>query len=192
MSQTLMQLLYLLPPVFLLWRSFYTGGGAAALLVPILIVASGQLGGGLAWLAVSGEDAPDLIASAPVPPGRVLRAKTEAVLGGIAMVFGPFVAVLAIAAPFAALIAFGGVVIAAGSATAIQFWFRTQARRSLFRRRQTSSRVATFAEALSSIGWAGTGAFAATGTWLAVIPGSLVLAIVAGAWLISPARRATA
>jgi ABC-2 type transport system permease protein len=189
---SLMQLLYLLPPVFLLWRSFYTGGGAAALLVPILIVASGQLGGGLAWLAVSGEDAPDLIASAPVPPGRVLRAKTEAVLGGIAMVFGPFVAVLAIAAPFAALIAFGGVVIAAGSATAIQFWFRTQARRSLFRRRQTSSRVATFAEALSSIGWAGTGAFAATGTWLAVIPGSLVLAIVAGAWLISPARRATA
>jgi ABC-2 type transport system permease protein len=192
MSQTLMQLLYLLPPVFLLWRSFYAGGGAAGLLVPILIVASGQLGGGLAWLAVSGEDAPDLIASAPVAPGRVLRAKTEAVLGGIAMVFGPFVAVLAMAAPFAALIAFGGVVIAAGSATAIQFWFRTQARRSRFRQRQTSSRVATFAEALSSIGWAGTGAFAATGTWLAVIPGLFVLAIVAGAWTISPARRATA
>jgi ABC-2 type transport system permease protein len=63
--------------------------------VPILIVAAGQLGGGLAWLAVSGEDAPDLIASAPVPAGRVLRAKTEAVLGGIAVIFGPFVAVLA-------------------------------------------------------------------------------------------------
>ncbi len=82
--------------------------------------------------------------------------------------------------------------IAAGSATAIQFWFRTQARRSLFRRRQTSSRVATFAEALSSIGWAGTGALAATGTWLAVIPGLMVLAIVGGAWMISPARRAAA
>ena len=67
--------------------------------MPVLIVAAGQLGGGLAWLAVSGEDAPDLIASAPVPPGRVLRAKTEAVLGGIAMVLAPFVAVLAIASP---------------------------------------------------------------------------------------------
>jgi ABC-2 type transport system permease protein len=192
MSQTLMQLLYLLPPVFLLWRSFYAGGGASGLLVPILIVASGQLGGGLAWLAVSGEDAPDLIASAPVPASRVLRAKTEAVLGGIAMVFVPFVVILAIAAPFPALIALGGVAVAAGSATAIQFWFRTQARRSLFRRRQTSSRVATFAEALSSIGWAGTGALAATGTWIAVIPGCIVLSIVAGAWAISPARRATA
>jgi ABC-2 type transport system permease protein len=116
----------------------------------------------------------------------VLRAKTEAVLGGVAVVFGPFVIALGIAAPFAALVALAGVVIAAGSATAIQFWFRTQARRSLFRRRQTSSRVATIAEALSSTGWAGTGELAATGTWLAVLPGVVVLAIVAGTWMISP------
>jgi ABC-2 type transport system permease protein len=188
MSQTLMQLLYLLPPAFLLWRSFYAGDGTSALVVPILIVAAGQLGGGLAWLAVSGEDAPDLIASAPVSQARVLWAKAEAVLGGIAVIFAPFGLALAIAAPFAAFVACVGVAIAAGSATAIQYWFRTQARRSLFRRRQTSSRVATYAEALSSIGWAGTGALAATGTWLAVVPGVIVLAMVAGAWMISPAR----
>ena len=66
MSQILMQLLYLLPPAFILWRSFHEGSGASTLLVPILIMAAGQLAGGLAWLAVSGEDAPDLIASAPV------------------------------------------------------------------------------------------------------------------------------
>ncbi len=188
MSQTLMQLLYLLPPAFLLWHSFYDGGGASALLVPVLIMAAGQLGGGLAWLAVSGEDAPELIASAPVSRTRVLRAKIEAVLGGIAVVFGPFVVALALFAPFAALVAALGVAIAAGSATAIQFWFRTQARRSLFRRRQVSSRIATFAEALASTGWAGTGALAAMGTGLAIIPGLIVLAILAGAWMISPVR----
>ena len=188
MSQTLMQLLYLLPAAFLLARNFYDGGGASSLLVPVLIMAAGQLGGGLAWLAVSGEDAPELIASAPVSRGRVLRAKIEAVLGGIAAVFAPLVVALAIVAPFAALVAAGGIAIAAGSATAIQFWFRAQARRSLFRRRQVSSRLATFAEALSSIGWAGTGALAATGTWLAIIPGLFVLAIVGGTWLISPVR----
>ena len=188
MSQTLTQLLYLLPAAFLLWRNFYQGGSATALLVPILIVAAGQLGGGLAWLAVSGEDAPDLIASAPLRANRVLHAKTEAVLGGIALIFCPFVAILAIGAPRAALVALAGVGIAAGSATAIQYWFRSQAKRSLFRRRQTSSRIATFAEALSSMGWAGTGALAATGTWLAVIPGVITGAIIAGAWLISPAR----
>jgi ABC-2 type transport system permease protein len=189
LSQTLMQLLYLLPAAFLLWRNFYGGGDVSALLVPILIVTAGQLGGGLAWLAVSGEDAPDLIASAPIPSTRVLRAKAEAVLGGISVVFGPFVVMLAVAAPFPALVSLVGVVIAAGSATAIQYWFRSQARRSMFRRRQTSSRVATFAEALSSTGWAGTGALAATGTWIAVIPGVVVLALVAGAWMISPATR---
>jgi ABC-2 type transport system permease protein len=191
MSQTLMQLLYLLPAAFLVWHNFYGGSDLSALLVPILIMTAGQLGGGLAWLAVSGEDAPDLIASAPVSAVRVFRAKIEAVLGGVGVVFGPFIVALVIAAPFAALVALAGVVMAAASATAIQYWFRAQARRSLFRRRQTSSRVATIAEALSSTGWAGTGALAATGTWLAVVPGVLVLAIVAAAWMISPARGAS-
>ncbi len=195
MSQTLMQLLYLAPPGFLLWRNFYSvgsgaGGAGSAILVPILIVTAGQLGGGLAWLAVSGEDAPDLIASAPVRRSHVLRAKAEAVLGGIAAVFAPFISALSLGAPFAALVVLVGIIVAAGSATAIQYWFRTQAKRSIFRQRQTSSRVATFAEALSSMGWAGTGALAATGTWLAIVPGTIVLAMVAGAWMLSPSRAA--
>jgi len=80
-SQTLMQLLYLLPPAFLLWRGFYDGSASSALLVPILIIAAGQLAGSLAWLAISGEDAPDLIASAPVTNVCVVRAMTEAVTG---------------------------------------------------------------------------------------------------------------
>jgi ABC-2 type transport system permease protein len=96
MSQILMQLLYLLPPAFILWRSFHQGGGASTLLVPILIMAAGQLAGGLAWLAVSGEDAPDLIASAPVTNACVLRAKTEPVMGAIAIALGPFVIALAV------------------------------------------------------------------------------------------------
>ena len=189
MSQTLMQLLYLLPAVFVLWRSF-SGGGMTALLVPVLIMAAGQLGGGLAWLAVSGEDAPELIATAPVPTAQILRAKTEAVLGGVAVVFGPLVVLLAVVSPIGGLVALGGVTVAAGSSTAIQYWFRTQARRSLFRRRQTSSRIATFAEALSSTLWAGTGALVAAATWLAVFPAVMVVLIVAGAWMISPERSA--
>jgi ABC-2 type transport system permease protein len=95
---------------------------------------------------------------------------------------------LAVAAPFGALVTIVGILAAAASATAIQLWFRTQAKRSHFRRRQTSSRIATFAEALSSIGWAATGAVAAAGSWLALVPGLLILAILAGVRLISPAR----
>jgi ABC-2 type transport system permease protein len=152
-------------------------------------MAAGQLSGGLAWLAISGEDAPDLVASAPVPPRFIIRAKIEAVLGVIVFVFAPLVAVLAIVSPWHALVTSGGIVVAAVAATAIQLWFRSQAKRSQFRRRQVSSRVATFAEAFSSIGWAATAAVATASIVLAIAPGLIALAVVAGAWCMSPRPR---
>jgi ABC-2 type transport system permease protein len=190
MSQTLMQMLYLIPPAVLLWRSFDDGNGAYRLLVPALVMAAGQLAGGLAWLAISGEDAPDLVASAPVPRGFIMWAKIEAVLGVIVMVFAPLVAALAIASPWRAFITTAGIVIAAAAATSIQLWFRTQAKRSQFRRRQVSSRLATFAEAFSSIGWAATAAVAASSLTLAIAPGLLALVVVAGTWFMSPRAQA--
>ncbi|MGE0522647.1 MAG: permease [Variibacter sp.] len=188
LSQSLLQVLYLLPPAVLLWQSFGARHAAFILIVPILVMAAGQMAGGLAWLAVSGEDAPDLIASAPIVPRAIMRAKIEAVIGAVALIFAPFVLVLLITAPREGLATAGGILIAAGGATAIQLWFRAQAKRSHFRRRQTSSRLATFAEAFSSIGWAGTAALAASATWLALIPALFAAAVLAGAWLASPTR----
>jgi ABC-2 type transport system permease protein len=189
-SQTFMQMLYLIPPAVLLWRSFDDGNGAYNLLVPVLVMAAGQLAGGLAWLAISGEDAPDLVATAPVPASFVLRAKVEAVLGVIAVVFAPMVAVLAVLSPWHALVASGGIVIATTAATAIQLWFRSQAKRSQFRRRQVSSRVATFTEAFSSIGWAATAAVASVSLALAIAPALIAFLVVAGAWIMSPRQAA--
>jgi len=158
--------------------------------VPVLVMAAGQLAGGLAWLTISGEDAPDLVATAPIPRRYLLRAKIEAVLGVIALVFAPLLAALALASLWHAVVTLGGVIIAAASATAIQLWFRTQAKRSQFRRRQVSSRVATFAEAFSSITWAATAAVAAINLSLAVAPGAIALSIVGGARFLSPRREA--
>ncbi len=185
-SQTLMQLLYLLPPALLLWKSFDTGTGALVLLVPVLVMAAGQLAGGLAWLAISGEDAPDLVATAPIGSSAILRAKVEAVMGCIALAFAPFLVPLAIVAPHYALAAVGGIAVAAVSSTAIQLWFRAQARRSHFRRRQTSSRMATFAEAFSSITWAATAALAAAGSWLAAFTALVALMVLGGARVLAP------
>jgi ABC-2 type transport system permease protein len=186
MSQTLMQMLYLLPPALMLWRSFGQGNGALEVLVPVLVMAAGQLAGGLAWLAISGEDAPELVATAPVPSRFVLRAKIEAVLGAIAIIFAPLIAVMAIASLHYAAIAAAGIVAAAVAATAVQFWFRSQAKRSQFRRRQVSSRLATFAEAFSSIGWAGAAAVAAISIWLSIAPALIALMVLAAAWYMSP------
>jgi ABC-2 type transport system permease protein len=62
-----------------------------------------------------------------------------------------------------------------------------QARRSQFRRRQTSSRVATFAEAFSSIGWAATAALALSMPIAALVTGLMTVSTMAAAWKISPA-----
>ncbi len=186
MSQTLMQMLYLVPPALMLWLSFDRGDGAMQLLVPVLVMAAGQLAGGLAWLAVSGEDASDLVATAPMPGRSILRAKIEAVLAAVAVIFAPLTLALAVASPWHALIAGGGIAIAAAAATAVQFWFRSQAKRSQFRRRQVSSRLATFAEAFSSIGWAATAAVAAASLWLAAAPAVLTLMVLGGTYAISP------
>ena len=108
-SQTLMQLLYLLPPGLMLWRAFGGHNDDLVLLVPVLVMAAGQLAGGLAWLAISGEDAPDLVATAPIPARWIVRAKIEAVTGSVALVFAPFVIAMAFASPHDALVAAGGI-----------------------------------------------------------------------------------
>src|SRR4051812_12606305 len=187
-SQTLMQLLYLLPPALMLWRSFADNSAAVVLIAPILVMAAGQLAGGLAWLTISGEDAADLVATAPLPASGVIGAKVEVVLIAIAVVFTPLLAALALAAPLLAGITAIAVGLAAICATAIQLWFRVQARRSQFRRRQTSSRIATFAEAFSSIGWAASAALALAAPLAAVISGLLTAGIMAATWQISPKR----
>ena len=166
----------------------YGEGHGTAILVPVLIMAAGQLAGGLAWLAISGEDAPDLIASAPVTAARVWRAKAEAVAGGVGIVFVPMALGLAVIDPIAGTVTIAGIGAAAIAATLIQFWFRAQVKRSLFRRRHVSSRIATFAEALSSILWAGAGAVAVINLWIANVPGFLACLVLATAWMLSPKR----
>ena len=90
--------------------------------------------------------------------------------------------------PLAFYLAAAGIGISTTSATLIQLWFRTQARRKHFRRRQTSSRVATFAEAFSSIAWAAAAGLAANGKWQAGIVVAIALGILFGARAVAPKR----
>src|SRR4029077_4490650 len=63
--RTLMQRLYLLPPALMLWKSFAQDIGSLVLLVPVLVMAAGQLAGGLALLAISGAERARTCATAP-------------------------------------------------------------------------------------------------------------------------------
>jgi len=154
----------------------------------VLVTVGGQLGGALAWLAISGEDAPDLVATAPLAGAVVVRAKVEAVMAAVALTLGPLVAAFALFSPYHAAFAAAGILIASASTVQIQLWFRAQARRSNFRRRHTSSRLATFAEAMTSFSWAAAVGLAAVGTWVAGLSAVTALLILFGARAISPRK----
>lgn len=187
LSQTLMQLLYLLPPAAMLWHSYAHKGGAPVVLIPMLVMAAGQLAGALAWLTVSGEDAPDLVGTAPVSTSRLLRSKVEAVMVCICIVFAPLVLGLLFFSVSVAIIAAGAIFASAASAVAIQLWFRSQFKRSQFQRRHASSRVATLSEAFSSITWAAASAIAAAGSWTAIVVVMVAFGILHVVRRISPA-----
>jgi ABC-2 type transport system permease protein len=189
-SQTLTQLLYLLPPALLLARNFGESTGVLVVVVMVLVTVGGQLAGALAWLAISGEDAPDLVASAPVSRGAITRAKVEAVFGAVALVIAPVVIGFALLSWWHALAGAVGILLAAASTIRIQLWFRAQAKRSHFRRRHTSSRIATFGEALVSFSWAAATGLAAAGSILAWASAAVAIVILLLMRAVSPRKAA--
>ena len=135
----LLRLIYLLPLVLIGTRH----GAMATLATPSLaavgVVAAGQLCGSLAWLTISAEDAPDLLAVAPVASGRLKRLKLTAALAAVAPVGAIIPLVIAWrGAPLAALIAYAGTLVAGAGAGWIELLFGKPAKRSTFRRRQGS------------------------------------------------------
>lgn len=186
LSQTLMQILYLVPPALFLWVSYGQSAGTYVVIIPVIVMAAGQLAGGLSWLAISGEDAHDLVVTAPISPRAVLIAKIEAVLTVITIMFTPILVWLGFASWELAGTTAIFVAVSTGSATAIQLWFRVPMRRAMFRRRQVASRAATISEALSSVMWAGTAVLVAGEQWLALLPGILAVLVLVVAWAISP------
>ena len=185
-SQSLMQILYLIPPALLLWVNYGDDAGTLIVVVPVLVMAAGQLAGGLAWLALSGEDAHDLVATAPIPTGTILRAKIEAVLAVVVVALLPLLALLALNSWIMALATGLCALLSAASATAIQVWFRIPMRRAMFRRRQVASRAATLSEAFSSIMWAGTGALLSMWSWTAAIPALVAVIVLVVARSLAP------
>ncbi|MGI9407142.1 MAG: permease [Hyphomicrobiaceae bacterium] len=187
-SQTLMQVLYLIPPALMLWVSYGDQTELSTLIAPVIVMAVGQLAGGLAWLAISGEDAPDLVATAPVRQHMLTLAKIATVLAIVVGVAAPLVLAMALLSVWSAFVTFIGTIVAALCAIFIQLCFRAQAKRANFRRRQIASRTSTVCEALASILCAGTIALWAAGSLLALIPGCLTAGVLAVAWFARPRK----
>ena len=129
----------------------------------VSVVIAGQLAGSFAWLTVSAEDAPDLIAVAPVARSEVDRAKLIAAL----VMAAPFAVILPVAIarlnPLGALLTL--VMTAAGGAGAalVELKLGKPGQRAAFAKRRQGSLVAGLLSfAVSGI----CGAVAAGGLWL--------------------------
>ncbi len=184
LSQMMLQVLYTLPIGIILWRNGGATGTAGVAFGPTLVVISGQLAGSLAWIALSAEDAPDFLATAPVTRGEVERAKLAAIALPVAGIMTPPLIALALASPWGAICALGCGIGASVSAALLMLWRQAPARRGLVLRRHSQSKLVALLEHWLSMLWAVATGVAVFGSVTALVPVTLVGMTL---WLIRPA-----
>jgi ABC-2 type transport system permease protein len=139
-----------------------SGGGAATLatLAGVGVIAAGQLCASLAWVTISAEDAPDLLAVAPVDGKRLKKLKLVAalVMGlPIAMIMP---ALIVVRSPAAAAIALIGSIVAGYAAGLVEMHFGKPAKKSAFANRRQGSLLTTLVGIFASLLIAGLTALA--------------------------------
>jgi ABC-2 type transport system permease protein len=179
MSQLLLQAAYTTPLAVILWRNGGPTGTVGVAFTPALVVIAAQLAGALSWIALSAEDAPDFLTTAPLPRAVIERAKIAAIGQPIALILALPLAALAFASPWAGFCAllFGGGAIA--SAALVNLWRQAPSRRGLVLRRHSQSKLVGMMEHLVSILWAVATTTAVIGSWATVVPLAAVAAVLA-------------
>ncbi len=176
LSQILLQLLYLMPLLFLAFtrdggRMSWSGPAAAAGVVGI----AATLATSLAWLTVSAEDAADLLAGSPKSRALILCSKLiAATLPPMAIITMIAIGTMRRSVPDAMVVWVFGV-LACMSAAILAAAVPTSGKRSDFQRRHRGRGLFAFVEAFQFLLWSGAAGAAAGGYWL-VAAGLTVLA----------------
>lgn len=185
-SQVLLRMIYLIPLaiVILTDQGRSAGDDAISLIGPIVAAGSallaGQLAGSIAWIVMSAEDAPQLLASAPVPIRGFWRAKLSVALIIPAVLITPILLVFAVFQPLAAAVALPVAAAAAWSAAMINLWLQKPTKRSEFRRAWASTFGANMLELISSMSLAAFAGMLVGGLALySLIPLAVALLVVA-------------
>ncbi len=194
LSQVLLQLFFLLPLFFLV---FQRADVQVQALGAGLTLLCGSLTGALAWVALSAEDAPDLLLVSPASQRTVRRAKLAvAVMPVLALVAVPllWLTIRTLAAGLIVCFAVCGAVLGAGL---IVFWCGRPGVRSNFKGRGKGGFVMNMLELLNSLAWGALGWFLAGATRtplsdasaLAVVgSGALAVVVLGAAWLLRVKR----
>ena len=186
-AQLGLQIIYTVPIAVVLLRSESLPTVLA--LAPTIVVIAAQVAASLAWLTVSGEDAPELIQSAPVAPGHVDRGKLSAVaLPVFAILVVPLLG-LTLASWRAALLTLLFAAAAATSTALVNFWHPMPGNRRGMLRRHSQSKLIALVEHGLAIIWSIAIVFVMLGTWLTIVP--ILIAIGTMAFFRAKHRNAT-
>jgi ABC-2 type transport system permease protein len=160
-AKTLLQALYLLPLAFIMLRN----SDILLVLAPAVIVLLAGMAGNLAWITIAGEEAPDLVGSAPVDREKVRWLKAAAALKPLVFIAAPFVAFYLLRAPrlAPAFIAFLALGLLASAVT--QVWGGKPSPQRDLKQRQKQNVGLNFAEIVSTVAIAAACYFTFTGSW---------------------------
>lgn len=149
-ARSLVQLLYFVPLMVILARNAHL----AAVLAASLVALAASLAGTLAYITVSGEEAPDLVGTAPVSGERVRWLKAAAALGPVVILVAPFLAWYAMHSLFIFGVLLVCLAAALLSSAVIQVWSGVPGSARDLRVRNKQNPLLNIVEALSSLGWA--------------------------------------
>ena len=168
-AQLSLQIIYTVPLAVVLLRGVDNIPLALAV-GPAIVVIAAQISASLAWITVSGEDAPELIAAAPVLRERVELAKVTAIGLPVLVILALPLAGLALLSPFVALMVALFSAAASISTALLNLWHPMPGNRRGMLRRHSQSKLMALLEHLLAMLWAI----------------AIVLAVVGSAWALLP------
>jgi ABC-2 type transport system permease protein len=184
-GNALMQMLYLVPLVLLALRD----RSMLAVAVPAGIVVSAMLVSGLAWITVIAEEAPALLAGAPLSLAHVRRAKLFAALIPVWLLAAPWVVVLAIREPAAAGVLVTCLAGATASAALVPMWYPAVQMRGDAGRTTKPGFVLSMLESLIAAAWSGLATCLASHSSWGLLWAGVAVSAPAAAWFFGRERR---
>ncbi|MFZ6755036.1 hypothetical protein ACO0KY_16825 [Undibacterium sp. Dicai25W] len=151
LAQICLQLLYMLPLFFVVFKNGVMLPGVVSGLTYLGI----SLAGSLIWVILSAEDAPDLLQCAPLSMKQIIYAKLVTAVLPVCALIAPAVLGLSWHDPLSgvslAIASFGGIFCA----SLIHLWLSKPATRDHFKRRGQGNLIPMLLETLNAFSWTG-------------------------------------
>lgn len=177
-GRALLQLFYLVP----LFIVSIERARPVPMLAAALVLLSSGLASTLAWITVSGEQAPELIAGAPVDLERIRWLKVAAALVPVMLLVTPMLAWFAYDSPLAAATAAVFIALALAAGAVVQVWSTPLGVSRDFRQRYRQNPFVRIVEALGSFAWAGACWLALRGSAWTLLAMAAACVAPAAAW----------